>query len=234
VLVAISAVRPGGCPQIDEGFRNAKSIQYVTSLSVYQKKGAGCSLDTMGDDPKRNIGLADTFRQERRRLLDFIRRRVRSEEDAEDILQEVFYQLSVRYRLTEPIEQLSAWLFLVARNKIIDWYRKRKPGPSGESGDLGEDEDRAFSLEEMLPDPSGGPESAYARSLVWEELEEALGELPEAQRLVFVRHELEGRSFKEIAVETGEPVNTLLSRKRYALLFLRERLQELYDDFQQS
>jgi len=190
-------------------------------------------LETAGRDGKRNIRVANAVRTERPRLLDFIRKRVRSDEDAEDILQDVFYQLTANYNVTEPFEQLSAWLFTVARNKIIDWYRKRRPGFPGETRDSGEDEEGVSNPEEVLFDPAGGPESAYARSVIWDEVEEALDELPEAQKLVFVRHELEGKSFKEIALETGEPINTLLSRKRYAILFLRERLQELYDDFQQ-
>jgi RNA polymerase sigma factor (sigma-70 family) len=205
-------------------------IQYSLTSNVYKNKGTGRPLNTEGKEDIRNAGISDTVRKERRRLLDFIRRRVGSDEDAEDILQDVFYQLTASY--SQPIEQLSAWLFSVARNRIVDWYRKRKTGQAAESGGSGE-EDGASSLEEMLPDPGGGPDAAYARSLVWEELEEALEDLPEAQRLVFIRHELDGRSFKEIAEETGESINTLLSRKRYAVLFLRERLQELYDDFQQ-
>ena len=167
-------------------------------------------------------------RNERKRLFDFIRRRVRTEEDAEDILQDVFYQLVASYSVTEPIEKLTSWLFTVARNKIIDWYRKRKPeGFHREDEETGE----ALNLEDILFDPAQIPDEVYARSLVWTELAEALDELPEEQREVFVMHELDGRSFKEIAEITGEPVSTLLSRKRYAVLHLRESLQELYDEF---
>jgi RNA polymerase sigma factor (sigma-70 family) len=204
-------------------------IQYSLPSHVYKNKGMGRLLKSEGKESIRNAGISDAVRMERRRLLDFIRKRVGSDEDAEDILQDVFYQLTASYGQT--IEHLSAWLFAVARNKIIDWYRKRKFG-SSEGGGAAEEEG-IVPLEEMLPDPGGGPDAAFVRALLWEELEEALEELPKAQRLAFVRHELDGMSFKEIAEETGDSINTLLSRKRYAVLFLRERLQELYDDFQQ-
>ena len=177
----------------------------------------------------RNVLADDAVRNERKRLFDFIRRRVRTEEDAEDIVQDVFYQLVASYSVTEPIEQLSAWLFTVARNKIIDWYRRRRPtGQHAENEQTGE----PLNLEEILFDPAQNPDEVYQRSLVWRELADALDEVPEEQREVFVMHELEGRSFKEIAEITGEPINTLLSRKRYAVLHLRESLQELYDEFQ--
>jgi RNA polymerase sigma factor (sigma-70 family) len=168
------------------------------------------------------------FRSERKRLFNFIRRRVRIEADAEDILADVFYQLVESYSVTEPIEKMTSWLLTVARNKIIDWYRKRKP----ESFQQREDESALpLNLEDILFDPSQNPDLLYERSLLWTEFADALEELPDEQRDVFVMHELEGRSFKEIAEITGEPVNTLLSRKRYAVLYLREALQELYDDF---
>lgn len=144
-------------------------------------------------------------------------------------MQDVFYQLVASYSVTEPIEKLTSWLFTVARNKIIDWYRKRKPGIlNREDEETGE----PLNLEDILFDPTQNPDEVYARSLVWTELAGALDELPEEQRDVFVMHELEGRSFKEIAEITGEGINTLLSRKRYAVLRLRESLQELYDEFQ--
>ena len=166
---------------------------------------------------------------ERKRLFDFIRRRVRNEADAEDILQDVFYQLVTSYSLTEPIERLTSWLFAVARNKVIDWYRKRRPEslPADE-----ENPSMPLNLEEILFDPKQNSDEVYARSLVWTELADALDDLPDEQREVFVLHELEGRTFKEIAEMTGEPINTLLSRKRYAVLYLREELKELYEEFQ--
>jgi RNA polymerase sigma factor (sigma-70 family) len=178
---------------------------------------------------ERNASVEAAARTERTRLFNFIRRRVRTEEDAEDILQDVFYQLLTSYSVTEPIEKLTSWLFTVARNKIIDWYRRRRPsGLNVEDEETGE----SLNLEDILFDPTQNPDELYARSLVWTELADALDELPDEQREVFVMHELEGRSFKEMAEMTGEPINTLLSRKRYAVLHLRESLQELYDEFQ--
>jgi RNA polymerase sigma factor (sigma-70 family) len=168
------------------------------------------------------------FRSERKRLFDFIRRRVRTEADAEDILADVFYQMVASYSVTEPIEKITAWLLTVARNKIIDWYRKRKPDSLRQWDD---ESALPLNLEDILFDPGQNPDVLYARSLLWTELADALEDLPDEQRDVFVMHELEGKSFKEIAEITGEPVNTLLSRKRYAVLYLREALQELYDDF---
>ncbi len=177
----------------------------------------------------RDASIERTVRSERKRLFDFIRRRVRTEEDAEDILQDVFYQLVSSYSVTEPIEKLTSWLFTVARNKIIDWYRKKKPERwSAAEGDS----QTPLNLEDILFDPRQDPEQVYARSLVWTELADALDELPEEQREVFIKHELQGKSFKEIAEETGEPINTLLSRKRYAVLYLREKLAEIYDEIQ--
>jgi len=175
------------------------------------------------------VDIEQAVRRERGRLLAFIRRRVRTEEDAEDILQDVVYQLLTSYSVTEPIERLTAWLFRVARNKIIDWYRKKKPGISlsGTGGGSG-----PLNLEDILFDPGQNPDEVFARSAVWTELAAALEELPPEQREVFVKHELEGRSFKEIAEETGVGMNTLLSRKRYAVLFLRERLLDLYEGFE--
>ncbi|HYQ87407.1 MAG TPA: sigma-70 family RNA polymerase sigma factor [Bacteroidota bacterium] len=179
-----------------------------------------------------------TIRSERRRLFEFILRRVNSREDAEDILQDVFYQLVASYSVTEPIEKLTSWLFTVARNKIIDWYRRKRPVYSMSQSIPGSQEDDdavgPLNLEEILFDPRENPDRMYARSLVWSQLGDALDELPEKQRLVFVMHELEGKSFKEIAEITGEPMNTLLSRKRYAVLALRERLQELYEELEET
>jgi len=177
-----------------------------------------------------------TVRSERRRLFEFILRRVNSREDAEDILQDVFYQLVSSYSVTEPIEKLTSWLFTVARNKIIDWYRKKRPVYSLSQripDSLGDDDAGGpLNLEEILFDPTENPDRMYARSMVWSQLGDALDELPEKQRLVFVMHELEGKSFKQIAEITGEPINTLLSRKRYAVLALRDRLQELYEELE--
>jgi RNA polymerase sigma factor (sigma-70 family) len=181
------------------------------------------------ENRSRAAATADAaFRSERKRIFEFIRRRVRTKADAEDILADVFYQLAASTGVTEPIEKITSWLFTVARNKIIDWYRKRRP----ESFRQREDENMLpMNLEDILFDPGQNPDVLYERSLLWTELADALEDLPDEQRDVFIMHELEGKSFKEIAEITGEPVNTLLSRKRYAILYLREALQELYDEF---
>ncbi len=166
--------------------------------------------------------------RERTRLGNFIRSRVFDPADAEDILQDVFYEFVEAYRLPDSIEQASAWLFRVARNRIIDRFRKRKERSVSESSDA--DEDDEYRLDLALPAPDEGPEADYARSVLLQALRDALDELPEAQREVFVAHELEGRSFKEMAAQGGVSVNTLLARKRYAVLHLRERLQTVYDE----
>ena len=175
--------------------------------------------------------LTETIGREQGRLRNFIRRRVADEAEAEDILQDVFYELIEAYRLMKPIEQVGAWLYRVARNRIIDAFRKKKPqpflhekDPDAEGGDM-------LSLEELLPSPDAGPEATYARSILLEELDAALDELSEEQREAFLAHEFEGLSFKEISEETGVGVNTLLSRKHHAVLYLRRRLQSIYDDF---
>jgi len=171
------------------------------------------------------------FRQERGRLRNFIRKRVANEGDAEDILQEVFSELVESYRLMRPVEQVGAWLFRVARNRITDLFRKtRTQARAIEAADPDED-DGLGGLEELLPSPAAGPEAAYARGVLLDELEAALEELPPAQREAFVAHALEGRSFKELAAETGVSVNTLLSRKHYAVLHLRRRLRAIYQEF---
>jgi RNA polymerase sigma factor (sigma-70 family) len=162
--------------------------------------------------------ISDVIGREQSRLRSFIRRRVPDPRDAEDILQDVFYELVEANRLLMPIEHVTGWLFRVARNRITDLFRRRKPESSSDS------------LEDLLPSLEAGPETVYARHVLLEELELAIGELPPEQRDVFIAHELEGRSFKEMAAETGVSINTLLSRKRYAVLHLRERLQGLYDD----
>jgi RNA polymerase sigma factor (sigma-70 family) len=172
--------------------------------------------------------IAETVERERSRLRNFIRRRVPDREDAEDILQDVFSELVEAYRLMKPIEQAGAWLFRVARNRIIDRFRKRREEPMREQ--LAEDGE-VLMLEDVLPSPDAGPDAAYARSVLLEELEDALEELPQEQREVFVAHEIEGRSFKELAAESGVSVNTLLSRKHYAVLHLRERMRAIYNEF---
>ena len=174
--------------------------------------------------------VSDVFEREQRRLRNFIRRRVLDPSDAEDILQDVFYALVEANRLLVPIEHVTGWLFRVARNRITDLFRKKTPAPFSDVAVASDGEER-LRLEELLPSPDAGPEALYARQVLLEELEMAIDELPEEQRKVFVAHELEGRSFKEMAAESGVSVNTLLSRKRYAVLHLRERLQDIYDEF---
>jgi RNA polymerase sigma factor (sigma-70 family) len=174
--------------------------------------------------------ISETIDREKPRLRNFIRRRVADPSDAEDILQEVFYELVETYRLMKPIEQVGAWMFRVARNRITDLFRKRKPDASTNDPIVGEDGE-FLALEDLLPSPDAGPEAAFARTVLLEELEDALEELPEEQRDVFLAHEIEGRSFKELAAETGLSVNTLLSRKHYAVIHLRERLRDVYDEF---
>src|SRR5580692_2695627 len=175
--------------------------------------------------------LTETIGREQGRLRNFIRRRVDDEADAEDILQDVFSELIEAYRLMKPIEQVGAWLYRVARNRIIDRFRKKRPQSlSADAVPESEEGDR-LSLEDLLPSPDAGPEASYARSILVEELEEAIDELPEEQREAFVAHEFEGKSFKELSAETGVGVSTLVSRKHHAVLYLRRRLQSIYEEF---
>jgi RNA polymerase sigma factor (sigma-70 family) len=174
--------------------------------------------------------ISEVVKREQSRLRNFIRRRVPDPLDAEDILQEVFYELVEANRLLMPIEHVTGWLFRVARNRITDLFRKKKPQNFSDAA-VANDDEELLRLEDLLPSPDAGPDALYARSVLLDELEFALDELPDEQREVFVGHELEGRSFKEMAAETGVSVNTLLSRKRYAVLHLRERLQSIYDEF---
>jgi|SRR6516164_1507967 len=170
--------------------------------------------------------ISDSVKRNYASLRAFIRKRVADQSDAEDILQEVFYELVEAYRMMQPIEQVTAWLFRVARNRIIDLFRRR--AREGTAGTKVNDEGEELSLEELLPSSDAGPDAAYARTVLLDALDEALDELPEEQRDVFVAHELMGYSFKEIAEQTGISVNTLLSRKHYAVLHLRERLESFY------
>ena len=165
--------------------------------------------------------------RERSRLGNFIRKRVGNPAEAEDILQDVFYEFVEEYRLPESIEQASAWLFKVARNRIIDRFRKKKEVALGDTGD-----EEEYWLDLALPSPDAGPEAEYARAMLLDALREALDELPAAQREVFIEHELEGRTFKEMSAQTGVALSTLLSRKHSAVLHLRERLQVIYDELE--
>src|SRR5580704_11075081 len=186
------------------------------------------SLERMAFEQDQRI--SDVVKREQSRLRNFIRRRVPDPRDAEDIVQEVFYELVEANRLLMPIEHVTGWLFRVARNRITDLCRKKKPESFSDSA-VADEDGEVLQIEDFLPSPNAGPEALYLRSVLLDALELAVDELPEEQRKVFVAHELEGRSFKEMAAETGVGVNTLLSRKRYAVLHLRERLQSIYDEF---
>jgi RNA polymerase sigma factor (sigma-70 family) len=174
--------------------------------------------------------ISDLVKREQPRLRNFIRRRVPDPRDVEDILQDVFYQLVEANRLLMPIDHVTGWLFRVARNRITDLFRKKKP-ESFSNAAVADDDNELLRWEDLLPSPDAGPDALYARNVLLDELEAAMDELPEEQREVLIAHELEGRSFKEMAAETGLSVNTLLSRKRYAVLHLRERLRSIYEEF---
>ena len=174
--------------------------------------------------------ISEVVKRERSRLLNFIRRRVPDPGDAEDILQDVFYRLVEANRLLMPIEHITGWLFRVARNRITDLFRKKEPENFSELA-MADENGEDLQFEDLLPSPDAGPEAMLARKLLLGEMMQALSELPKEQREVFIAHEFEGRSFKDLAEEAGVSANTLLSRKRYAVLHLRERLQRVYDEF---
>jgi RNA polymerase sigma factor (sigma-70 family) len=188
------------------------------------------STTAMREDDTR---ISEIIARERSRLSAFIRRRVPDASDAEDIVQEVFYELARANRFLMPIEHVTAWLFRVARNRITDLFRRNEPESFSGTAAPGEDGEMV-GIEDLLPSPDAGPEALYARHVLLDEVEFALNELPDEQRDVFIAHELEGRSFKELSRESGVSVNTLLSRKRYAVLHLRQRLQNIYDDFKNN
>lgn len=173
--------------------------------------------------------ISDVVNREQSRLRNFIRRRVPDPRDAEDILQDVFYELVEANRLLMPIDHVTGWLFRVARNRITDLFRKKKTESFSDTA-VADEDDELLLLEDLLPSPEAGPEALYVRNVLLDELELAVHELPEEQREVFIAHELEGRSFREMSAETGVSVNTLLSRKHYAVLHLRARLQSSYDE----
>jgi RNA polymerase sigma factor (sigma-70 family) len=189
------------------------------------KRAAGVERMTREQD----LRISEVVTREQSRLRNFIRRRVPDPRDAEDILQDVFYRLVEANRLLMPIDHVTGWLFRVARNRITDLFRQKRPERLDGPRAVDRDQERLL-LEDLLPSPDAGPDALYARSLLLDEVEAALDELPEEQRDVFIAHELDGRSFKEISADTGVNVNTLLSRKRYAVRRLRERLQRLYDE----
>jgi len=186
------------------------------------------SLERMAIEP--DLWISEVVKREQSRLRNFIRRRVPDPRDAEDILQDVFYELVEANRLLMPIEHVTGWLFRVARNRITNLFRKKRPESFRDTA-VADEDDELLRLEDLLPSPEAGPEALYARNVILHQFEQAVDDLPQEQREAFVAHELEGRSFKEMAAETGVSVNTLLSRKRYAVLHLRERLQSVYDEF---
>jgi RNA polymerase sigma factor (sigma-70 family) len=185
------------------------------------------SIPLMTEQDRR---ISEVIAEERPRLRNFIRKRVANDADVEDLLQEVFCELVEAHRLLTPIDYVTGWLFRVARNRITDLFRKKKPENFTDAA-MEDEEGELLQLEDLLPSPDDGPDALYVRSLLLDELELALGELPAEQREVFVAHELEGHSFKELSAESGVNVNTLLSRKRYAVLYLRQRLQSIHDEF---
>jgi RNA polymerase sigma factor (sigma-70 family) len=174
--------------------------------------------------------ISEVMTAERSRLRNFIRKRVPNESDVEDLVQEVFYELVQAHRLLMPIDYVTGWLFRVARNRITDLFRKKKPENFSDTA-VDDEDGESLQIEDLLPSPEAGPEAQYLRSLLLRELEFALAELPAEQREVFIAHELEGRSFKELSAESGVNINTLLARKRYAVLHLRESLQSIHDEF---
>lgn len=192
---------------------------------------AAREIDWMSS-PGRQISVE--IERQRPRLRNFIRRRVAGDADVEDILQDVFAELIEAYELMQPIEQVGAWLFRVARNRIIDLFRRRKTEAVSKPQPKEGDNDESLSLDELLPSAEAGPEAAYMRSVLQDELELALSELPIEQQDAFIAHEIEGRSFKELAAETGLSVNTLLARKHYAVRHLRKRLQAIYNEFKET
>jgi RNA polymerase sigma factor (sigma-70 family) len=180
------------------------------------------TLAMTGKDAEQNRRLTELFESEKRRLQAFIRRRVPEEFDPEDLLQDVFYEMVEAYRLAKPIAHAGAWMMQVARNRLTDLFRRRRP-------EAVEDTSRLI-LEDLLPSPAAGPDAVFARGVLMEEIDAALDELPASQRDVFVGHEIEGRTFADMAAETGLSVNTLLSRKHYAVRHLRRRLQNIYNE----
>jgi len=180
---------------------------------------------------EQNRQISDVVQRERARLGNFVRKRVPDAGDAEDILQDVLYELVAAYRLMHPVDHASAWLYRVARNRIVDFFRKKRLVALGDALAEKADDESVLTLADLLPSPDAGPEAAYARKVLLGELNAALQELPEEQRDVFIAHEIDGRSFKELADETGVGLNTLLSRKRYAVLHLRRRLHAIYNEY---
>lgn len=186
-------------------------------------------LDAEGH-PTADDAVADTIRREQPRLRAWLRRQVPDQQDIEDILQDAFYELVLASRLIEPVRNAGAWLFTIIRNRVTDQHRRRSHRATSALVDALPDDDETLALDDLLPDPDGGPEQAYVRRRLVEALEDALRALPEDQRAVFIAHEIDGVAFKAMAEASGESVNTLLARKHYAVKALRSRLQAVHDE----
>ncbi len=210
--------------------KNRKQKQKMTGTEVLNMELIQADANPATRSVTKKINIPEVVKTYGDRLQGFIRKRVKNVEDADDVLQDVYFQLADADRLLKPIDQMAAWLYTVARNRITDMYRKKKPESLPEIYDDGDDDIFVAEMRDLMFDNGSTPETEYLRSLVWEELEEALAELPDEQRQAFEFTEMKGLSFKQISEQTGVPVNTLISRKRYAVLFLRYRLQELYND----
>jgi RNA polymerase sigma factor (sigma-70 family) len=212
--------------------RSSISLVRAESIGFAQRTGIAAGRRDAREDDRRILEASARYRA---RLASFIRRRVPDPGEAEDILQEVFYELVAAFRLFQPVEEAGAWLFRVARNRITDFFRKKKPEPllgAMRVQSAGAEQDgEPLRFEELLPSPDAGPEAAYARGVLLEEIEAALEELPSEQRAAFVGHEFEGRSFREMAAEAGVTVNAMALRKHHAVLYLRRRLQAIRDEF---
>ena len=218
-------------PKSDEGpsqvLAGTTPTIFAAAIRLQERMDDRSSVTLMTEQDRR---ISEVVAEEGSRLRNFIRKRVTNDADVEDLVQEVFYELVEANRLLMPIEYVTGWLFRVARNRITDLFRKKRPENFSDAWAEGEDGE-LLEIEDLLPSPDAGPEALYFRHMLLDELEIALSELPDEQREIFVAHEFEGRSFKEWSAESGVSVNTLLSRKRYAVLHLRERLQSIYDEF---
>jgi len=228
-----AALRAGSQPPGRRRYSYLRGFKIFASL-IRLHKWMDQALRKPGIMAEQDRRISEAIDREQNRLRNFIRRRVADRDEAEDILQDVFYELIEAYRMVKPVEQVTAWLFRVARNRIVDLFRRKQREALRNATAPATADGERLELEELLPSPDAGPDAAYARMVLMEELEAALDELPDEQREVFIAHEVMGRSFKELAAESGTNVSTLLSRKHYAVLHLRERLQAIHDEFTKS
>jgi RNA polymerase sigma factor (sigma-70 family) len=224
-------VRGGGGGSADCHARHAAVWPTISGRVIRLQQWMEQTLRIPQQIAEQNRQISEVVQRERARLRNFVRKRVPDAGDAEDILQDVLHELVETYRLIHPVEHASAWLYRVARNRIVDFFRKKRLVALGEAVVERADDEGVLTLEDLLPSPDAGPEAAYARSVLLQELNAALEELPLEQRDVFIAHQIEGRSFRELVDDTGVGLNTLLSRKRYAVMHLRRRLQAIYDEY---